>query len=284
MKLEVRKFDPSTIKSDSVICMVGKRQSGKSYLLRDILTYHKSIPAGIVISPTEQGNHFFQNFIPNFLIYDEYTPEIIKTFLDRQIKITKQRNDEIKKYGSSNIDPRAFIIMDDCLFCTSWQNDKNIRCIFMNGRHYHIFFILTMQYCLGLSPILRANIDYIFIFKNNMIKEREKLYNHYVGMFNDFHTYCKVMDSCTTDYSCLVVDNKVQSNKLEDQVKWYKAKEVGDFRMCSPELWNLCALENEKRENRLFYDDDEEDNEEPFDPSVFVKNKNKVKVNIKKKN
>jgi len=251
MKLEIKKFDPSKIKSDSVICMIGKRQSGKSYLLRDILTYHKSIPAGIVISPTEQGNHFFQNFIPNFLIYDEYTPEIIKKFLDRQIKITKQRNDEIKKFGSSNIDARAFIIMDDCLFCAAWQNDKNIRCIFMNGRHYNIFFILTMQYCLGLAPILRANIDYIFIFKNNMIKEREKLYNHYVGMFNDFHTYCKVMDSCTTDYSCLVVDNKVQSNKLEDQVKWYKAKEVGDFRMCSPELWNLCALENEKRENLL---------------------------------
>jgi len=283
MKLEIKKFDPSIIKSDSVICMVGKRQSGKSYLLRDILTYHKSIPAGIVISPTEQGNHFFQNFIPNFLIYDEYTPEIIKKFLDRQIKITKQRNDQIKKYGTSDINPKAFIIMDDCLFNAAWQNDKNIRCIFMNGRHYNIFFILTMQYCLGLSPILRANIDYVFIFKNNMIKEREKLYNHYVGMFNDFHTYCKVMDHCTTDYSCLVVDNKVQSNKIEDQVKWYKAKEVCDFRMCSPELWNLCALENEKRENRLFYDD-EEDNEEPYDPSVFVKNKNKVKVNIKKKN
>ena len=284
MKLEVRKFDPSTIKSDSVICMVGKRQSGKSYLLRDILTYHKSIPAGIVISPTEQGNHFFQNFIPNFLIYDEYTPEIIKTFLDRQIKITKQRNDEIKKYGSSSIDPRAFLLLDDCMYEKSWQTDKNIRCIFLNGRHYNIFFLLTMQYALGLAPILRANIDYIFIFKNNMVKEREKLYNHYAGMFNDFHTYCKVMDHCTTDYACLVIDNKVQTNKIEDQVKWYKAKEVTDYRLCSPELWNLCALENEKRENRLFYDDDEEDNEEPFDPSVFVKNKNKVKVNIKKKN
>lgn len=284
MKLEISKFNPTSIKSDSVVVLCGRRGSGKSTALRDILSHHTTIPCGVVISPTEQANQFFQKFIPNFLIYDDYTPEIIKKFLDRQIKITKQRNDEIKKYGTSNIDPRAFLVLDDCMYEKAWQSDKNIRCIFMNGRHYHIFFIITMQYCLGIAPILRANMDYVFIFNNNTIKEREKLYNHYAGFFNDFHTFCKVMDSCTTDYSCLVVNNKTQTNKLEDQVKWYRAKEVSDFRMCSAELWNLCALENEKRENRLFYDDDEEDNDEPFDPSLFVKNKNKVKVNIKKKN
>jgi hypothetical protein len=284
MKLEIKKFDPSVIKADSVLCFIGKRCSGKSYLLRDILSYHESLKAGIVISPTEQANQFFQKFIPNFLIYDEFQGDIVKKFLDRQIKITKQANDQIKKYGTSDIDPRAFLILDDCLYDRAWPTDKSIRSIFMNGRHYKIFFLLTMQYCLGLPPILRANIDYVFIFKNNMIKEREKLYNHYAGMFNDFGTFCKVMDHCTTDFSCLVIDNKTQSNKLEDQVKWYKAKDVEDLRLCSPELWNLCAMENEKRENKLFYDEDEEDNEPDYDPSVFIKNKNKVPINIKKKN
>jgi hypothetical protein len=283
MKLEIKKFDPSIIKPDSVVMMCGRRNSGKSYCLRNILSYHNNIPCGVVISPTEQANQFFQKFVPNFLIYDEYHPDIIKNFLNRQIKINKQRNDQIKKYGTSDIDPRAFLILDDCLYDKSWQNDKNIRCIFMNGRHYNIFFLITMQYCLGLPPILRANMDYVFIFNNNTIKEREKLYNHYAGFFNDFHTFCKVMDNCTTDYSCLVIDNKTQTNKIDDQVKWYKARDVGDFRLCSPELWNLCAIENEKKENKLFYDDEEE-NEQPYDPSVFVKNKNKVNVNVKKKN
>jgi hypothetical protein len=281
MKLEIRKFDPSVIKPDSVITLCGKRGSGKSYLLREILSYHKSIPAGIVISPTEQANQYFQKFIPNFLIYDEYHPDIIQKFLDRQIKINKDRNEQIKKYGYSDIDPRAFLILDDCLYDKSWPNDKNIRSIFMNGRHYNIFFIVTMQYCLGLPPILRSNVDYVFIFKNNMIKEREKLYNYYAGMFNDFPTFCKVMDHCTTDFSCLAVDNKTQSNKLEDQVKWYKSKDTGEFKLCSPELWALSALESEKRENALFNDDDDE---EPYDPNLFIKNKNKVKVTIKKKN
>lgn len=280
MKLELKKFDPSTIKSDSVVVFIGKRNTGKSYCMKDILSHHKELPVGIVISPTETANNYFEKFIPNMLIYDEYEPAIVKRFLERQVNINKQKNEQLKKYGSSEIDSRAFLILDDCLYDKSWPTDKNIRSIFMNGRHYKIFFLITMQYCLGLPPILRANIDYVFIFKNNLIKEREKIYNHYAGIFNNFDTFCTVMDNCTDNYECLVIDNKVQSNRLEDQVKWYKAKEV-DFKLCTPELWNLCALEKERKENTLFYEDEEE--EEPYDPSVFLKNKNKIKINVKKK-
>jgi len=281
MKLELRKFDPSTIKSDSVVVFIGKRNTGKSYCMKDILSYHKELPVGIVISPTETANNYFEKFIPNMLIYDEYEPGIVKKFLDRQVNINKQKNDQLKKYGTSEIDSRAFLILDDCLYDKTWPTDKNIRSIFMNGRHYKIFFLITMQYCLGLPPILRANIDYVFIFKNNLIKEREKIYHHYAGIFNNFETFCTVMDNCTDNYECLVIDNKVQSNKLEDQVKWYKAKEV-DFKLCTPELWNLCAIEKERKNNSLFYEDEEDD--EPYDPNVFIKNKNKVKINVKKKN
>jgi hypothetical protein len=280
MKLELKKFDPSCIKSDSVIVFIGKRNTGKSYCMKDILSYHKDLPVGIVISPTEVANNYFEKFIPNMLIYDEYEPAIIKRFVERQININKQKNDQVKKFGTSEIDNRAFLILDDCLYDKTWPTDKNIRSIFMNGRHYKIFFLITMQFCLGLPPILRANIDYVFIFKNNLIKEREKLFNHYAGVFNDFNTFCTVMDKCTEDYECLVIDNKIQSNKLEDQVKWYKAKDV-NFKLCNPELWNLCALERERKSNTLFYEDEEDD--EPYDPNVFVKNKNKIKVNVKKK-
>ena len=53
--------------------------------------------------------------------------------------------------------------------------------------------------------------------------------------------------------------------------------------MCTPELWNLCALEKERKSNTLAYEN--EDDEEPYDPSVFAKNKNKKlpTLNIKKK-
>ncbi len=260
MKLELRKFDPSTIKSDSVVVFIGKRNTGKSYCMKDILSYHKELPVGIVISPTETANNYFEKFIPNMLIYDEYEPAIVKRFLERQISINKQKGDQLKKYGSSEIDSRAFLILDDCLYDKSWPTDKNIRSIFMNGRHYKIFFLITMQYCLGLPPILRANIDYVFIFKNNLIKEREKIYHHYAGIFNNFETFCTVMDNCTDNYECLVIDNTVDSNNLEDMVFWYKANvNVPDFKIGSIEFWRYNGNFDEdddesvleKRNNRL---------------------------------
>lgn len=281
MKLELKKFNPQEMKQDSILVFIGRRRSGKTFLLKDIISYHKDIKIGLVISPTEVSNQFFQKFIPNILIYDEYTPEIIQRFLDRQIKVTKQRNDEIKKYGKSDIDPRAFIILDDCLYDKTWQSDKNIRSIFMNGRHYSIMTIITSQTSLGLNPTLRSQIDYVFIFKNNVLKEREKIFNHYAGICNSFEVFNKIMDNTTENFEVMVIDNTTQGNNITEQIKWYKAAEK-NFKMCSPEIWNLCAMEEQRQQNKLFYEDDEE-NEEEFNPNMFIKNNNKIKLNIKKK-
>ena len=38
----------------------------------------------------------------------------------------------------------------------------------MTGRHYNILFIITMQYPLGIPPALRTNLDYVFLFRENI--------------------------------------------------------------------------------------------------------------------
>jgi hypothetical protein len=279
MKLELKKFDPSIIKNDSVIVFIGKRNTGKSYCMKDILSYHRDLPVGIVISPTEKANGYFEQFIPKMLIYDECEEKIIKKFLDRQMSINKDRTQELKRLGNSSIDPRAFLILDDCLYDKKWPNSKEIRQIFMNGRHYKILFLITMQHALGLPPVLRSNIDYVFIFRNNIVKEREKIYNHYAGMFPSFEVFNQVMDQTTENFECLVIDNKVQSNKLEDQVFWYKARE-STFRICNQELWEMQMLDEQRRNLGLY--EDEDDDGENFDAGVFSKNKNKTVIKVKK--
>jgi len=278
MKLELKKFNPALLKDDSTVVVIGKRGVGKSVAVKDILSYHKNIPVGVVISPTEQSNQHFEKFIPKMLIYDEYSPDITKKFLDRQIKINQQSNNEKKKNGSTNIDTRSFMILDDCLYDKSWVNDKSIRAFFLNGRHYKIFFLITLQYAMGIPPIFRSNIDYVFIFRNNIVKEQEKLYHYYAGMCPSLQVFQSILSQCTENYECLVIDNKVQSNKLTDQLYWYKANPK-DFRMCDQELWDLCELEEQRKESNIF----DEVDDEPYDPSVFIKNRNKVKINVHKK-
>ena len=108
----------------------------------------------------------------------------------------------------------------------------------MNGRHWKIFFMLTMQYCMDLTPDLRANVDYVFILRENIIQNREKLYKSFFGIFPTFDMFNQIMNACTENYECLVLDNTSKSNKIEDCVFWYKAKLHPQFRIGSPQLWN----------------------------------------------
>ena len=272
MTLELKKFNMRDITfkiNDSkgpVVCLIGRRDSGKSFLVKDLLYYHQDIPIGTVIAGTEEGNGFYGKMVPKLFIHNEYKTEIIENVLKRQRQVMKQINKEMETFKKSNIDPRAFVILDDCLYDNSWSRDKMMRLLFLNGRHWKVMLVLTMQYPLGIPPTLRTNIDYVFILREPYIANRKRIYENYAGMFPTFESFCQIMDNCTENYECLVIDNNVKSNKLPDQVKWYKADSHSDFKLGSKEFWEL---------SKNVHSDDEE---ETFDPSRKKKNVQQIKV------
>tara|TARA_B100000686_G_C16789240_1_gene977436 strand:- start:744 stop:1535 length:792 start_codon:yes stop_codon:yes gene_type:complete len=233
MNLELKKFDMTQISDDKVVVLIGKRDTGKSFLCRDILYHHRDIPVGQVISGTEGANQFYQKIVPKLFIHGEFSTEIIQNMLKRQ----KIMIDKLNSGKDLKTDPRAFLILDDCLYDNSWAKDKYMRSIFMNGRHFKLLFLLTMQYALGIPPNLRTNIDYVFILRENYVSNRKRLYEHYAGMFPTFEMFCQVMDQCTENYECLVINNNAKSNKLSDQVFWYKASERPDFKIGADSYW-----------------------------------------------
>ena len=254
LNLRLRKFDMTKIKHDKVVVLIGKRETGKSFLVKDLLWHHQGIPYGTVISGTEGANHFYSKVVPPVFIHEEYSPLIIANVLKRQKLIAKKISSDLATRGTTAVDPRNFLILDDCLYDSTWIRDRNVRYLFMNGRHVHTMFIITMQYAMGIPPALRTNIDYVFILRENIVSNRRKLYEQYAGMFPDFDSFCQVMNQCTENFECLVIDNNAKSNKLEDQVFWYKASPHPDFRLCAPELWAMPAAR--------------EDEGDDFDPSA----------------
>jgi len=174
------------IKDDQIVVLLGKRNTGKSFLTRDLLYYHQDIPVGCVISPTEIANRFYSEIMPPAFIFYEYDESITKNIMKRQIKFKK----DMVKNPNAKIDPRFFFIMDDCLYDNSWIKDKSIKNIFMNGRHYNILYILLMQAPLGIPPNLRGNIDWVFILRNNIMNDRKRIYENYAGMFPTFESFC----------------------------------------------------------------------------------------------
>ena len=178
-ELELSKFSMNNISfrpdenKGPVVVLIGRRDTGKSYLVRDLLYYHQDIPIGTVISGTEAGNGFYSQHVPKLFIHDEYNSAIIENILKRQKTVLKQVKKEMETYKRTTIDPRAFVILDDCLYDASWTRDKMMRLLFMNGRHWKIMLIITMQYPLGIPPNLRTNIDYVFILREPYIKNRK---------------------------------------------------------------------------------------------------------------
>ena len=275
MSLELKKFDMKSISfkpnenKGPVVVLIGKRDTGKSFLVRDLLYYQQDIPIGTVISGTEEGNGFYGSMVPKLFIHKEYNSSIIENVLKRQRNVLKKIKKEVETYKRTTIDPRTFVILDDCLYDSSWARDKLMRLLFMNGRHWKIMLVITMQYPLGIPPTLRTNIDYVFILRENYIANRKRIYENYAGMFPTFEAFCQVMDQCTENYECLVINNNSKSNKLQDQVFWYKAENHNGFRLGSKEFWELSKGMNS------------DDEDEKYDPSA-IKKRGGPKINVKK--
>jgi hypothetical protein len=238
-----------------VCIFIGRRRTGKSTLVRDLLFHHQNMPLGTVISGTEESNGAYGKIIPPIFIHGEFSPLILDNFVKRQKKIMKSIQDDLGQGVVSKKDPRSFLILDDCMYDDSWTHDKNIRYLFMNGRWLKVFFIITMQYPLGIQPALRTTVDFVFILREPYITNRRRIYDNYASAFPSFEFFCQMMDQLTEDFGCIIIDNTSQSSKLEDTVFYYKAEMHPDFKIGAPELWrfsqnNMRPSEDEMNQYR----------------------------------
>lgn len=264
MSLSLRKFNMKDIPQDAVCIFIGRRRTGKSTLVKDLLFHHQDLPLGTVISGTEESNGFFKRIVPPMFIHGDYNPIILANFVKRQRLVMQRIMAEKDRGITSKLDPRSFLILDDCMYDDSWTHDKNIRYLFMNGRWVKTFFLITMQFPLGIPPALRTNVDFVFILREPYLSNRRRLYENYGSAFPSFEFFCQVMDQCTQNYECLVINNACQSNKLEDVIFWYKAEMQGDFRIGAPQFWQMSAAGTRDRE---------EEEMSRYDPAALAKKK-----------
>jgi hypothetical protein len=270
-EMPIRKFDLHNMVFNPTICMIAKRGSGKSWVVRDILKRFSTIPGGVVIAPTDEMSCFYGNFIPEAYIYYEFDTNIISSIFSRQKRMIEKYK-EYKEKGKK-VDPRIFLVMDDCLSSKlSWVKDPNIAKIFFDGRHYHIMYILTMQFPLGIPPEYRTNFDYVFLLADDFISNKKRLYEHYCGMFPSLNIFCQVFDRLTQDFSCMIVNNRGERATILDKIFWYKATNKPDTKFG-------CSQYNKFNDDN--YDEEWRDRN-VLDPNKFMDDNKKKTIRIGK--
>jgi len=222
--LPVREFKLEWFSHNPAIVMIAKRGSGKSWVCRAIIKHFSYLPGGVIIAKTERMSCFYGKFFPDTFIHYEYKSEILENLLYRQEQMIEKC---IQKYKhGKKVDPRAFLVMDDCLASKgTWMNDSQILEVFYNGRHYQLLFILTMQFPLGIRPELRCNFDYVFLLADDFYSNQKRLYDHYAGMFPTFDFFRQVFLQLTDNYGCMVIANSGARSNILDKVFCYRASD-----------------------------------------------------------
>ena len=198
--------------------VVSKRNSGKSFLVRDIvyeLSKQGRINQVIVMSNTSgQSLNADYDYMPPamLMMYKEATILKIMEMQQKQIKAGKIRE--------------ILLVLDDVVgsdTSNSAEGSRLIRSIFANSRHYHISVILLSQIATRLlQPAIRENSDVIFFSRLN----RKSLETMSEAVCNiEKKAFVAIAEKNNKNYSFIFYNNQTQSNEPQDFLFVVKAKE-----------------------------------------------------------
>ena len=112
-KRHIKELDPSVIDPTSLIMLIGKRNTGKTYLMKDLAwNWHNhgmkdgaKIDMVICMSPTELLKGDFRSFIPYAHLYPCFNESVVYAIREKQKKV-------IKEHGLEKAQ-RILLLIDD---------------------------------------------------------------------------------------------------------------------------------------------------------------------------
>jgi hypothetical protein len=237
-------FDYKKIQLDSTIALYGKRRTGKTFMTKWLWYQDQirtQIPVFWVISPTAKLNKSWEDIIPSEYIFENFDTYFLHRVLERQ-----------KLYQTNPVmahrNPWVGIMLDDAVADSGVRYSESLLKLFIAGRHFKIHLVVTTQYPTLITPKMRANLDYAFIFTQISKREREHIRDQYMGYLDPNYADA-IIDYYTQDNHCLVIDLSTNSTDPEECVFFTKADEPPkppEFTLGCKEYWDVSRLKKEK--------------------------------------
>jgi hypothetical protein len=115
-------------------------------------------------------------------------------------------------------------------FSSSICYDETIAELFVAGRHYKLFVLITTQYGKAITT------HYVLVLHNKQEGQREALWRD----FADFMTregFCTLLDAYTEDNEILICDTSEPTSKPWEVLHWFKADDPGAFKLGNLAYW-----------------------------------------------
>jgi len=237
--ISLKKWKVPDIVEHPVIFIAAKRRSGKSVLIKEVMFQLRNrFFCGMVQSATECSNKFYQQFVPQCLIFHDFNETAINNLINSQLK-------EVERGTAKSV----FLILDDCAFDKKTMNSKTMKRLLYNGRHSKITFICAIQYILDIEPSIRSNIDYFITMKENIFVD--KLYKNFFSFMESQKVFSTILEAATQNYGCLVLDNASHSS-YPNNIYWYRAPYDPKlkFKLCHTIFWKVDDDKRKKRKSR----------------------------------
>jgi hypothetical protein len=197
-KVNVHRFDPMVAKNHNIV-IIGKRATGKTILVQDLLTKFQMEKNLGIITPYINEYDGMEAYGK---IYGVYENDVVDNFINQNVDV---------------------IVFDDCLYDTKWSKHKSLENCFMSKK---INVFLSIGYPLGLHNSFKSNIGFTFIFQDSYEPNKKRIFKQYCAhLFETFEQFLKVFDNITQQkYVCFVIKNKrLENEKIEDCIFWYQA-------------------------------------------------------------
>lgn len=179
-----------------ICCIIGKRGSGKSHLLLQMLLHKRLLKEKfdeiILINPSFKYDKKYE-IIEFTEVYEDFTIELIE---------------ELNEKFQETPETKRLIILDDCISSSEFKSNLSyhpLNTLVSNGRHWGCSLIILSQKYNAISSTIRAQYDYIIMFKTANHKELMSVYDEYgVGTKEEFLDVMKTIFK--EPYSFAVID------------------------------------------------------------------------------
>lgn len=117
------------------------------------------------------------------------------------------------------------VILEDLSYDSALRYDKVLPEIFMNGRHFGMNVLMTMQHGRSVGPELRNMVGYIYVPITPSRLAQQQLYEDYFSCLPSVHHFRSILMQCTQNHECLVLDNTQATYDISKVMFYYKVPE-----------------------------------------------------------